>query len=209
MKLTPQQHLPIVVVTLAAISNLIDRSHASPDAAYLSGRKYPKLLQLLPRRADSSYTLNERNSFTNKLINGWTIEADKRIEIILYFLVKQEFKSNNVDEIEKKLNGYVRFTTNETECSGFNPDTTSDEIFKLKFLIERSKLQHVSSSNTTLLVAETEVLFKYNPRVYFTCLHFSFRDPAEIQLNKLDFVHQGTWFLTFLDASITNKTLLT
>jgi hypothetical protein len=46
---------------------------------------FPKLLYLVPVNNKISYTINEANSYTNKITNGWLFDSDKKIR--LYCLI--------------------------------------------------------------------------------------------------------------------------
>jgi len=155
-----------------------------------------------------SFTINEANSITNKITNGWVLDSDKNIRLYFYLLIKEQI--NNLDEIERS---FVFFSTNKNKCVSENFDkrneTESSYMFSLKFNSDRSKFYNSNSKKQTLirnqdgmdaankntfLVAEADINLKYNPSKYYACVYFekknsSFNDKNETFLSK--FVHQG------------------
>ena len=163
------------------------------------------LLYLIPKRADSSYTLNERNSFTNKLVGGWIFDADQEIDVLVYLLVDNIHfnikSSQNVNDydLNNDLTSFIYFTTNDSNCNkirgGGGGGKVSDE-FKLTYIKERSRLS-LSNSANSLLVAEASIKFKHSSDKYYTCLNLSSTYPT---------VHQGT--KNIFTHIITTKELL-
>jgi len=168
---------------------------------------FPKLLYLVPVNNEISYTINEANSYTNKITNGWLFDSDKKIGLYFYLLVKEQI--NSLDEIEKS---FVFFTTHQNECilNEFETDLTN-YVFSLKFNSKRSKFHNSNSmkrkfirnqnsldkANTnTFLVAEANIQLKYNSSKYYACVYFEKkRNSSSNNKNETfflsKFVHQG------------------
>lgn len=191
--------------------------------------EYPKILYLGPRDYKSAYTLNEKDSLTNKLRTGWVLKANQRVDFLAYILVQS--KITNLDEIDSS---HVYFTIDENECKNrsfnFFNDNTESSLFKLDFIKERSRLynyeqinnrkarkllprdisakfQQLQQSETTLLVAQISVELKHNSNKYYTCLSFQKKTahlfPGE---QILHFTHQGK--NNVFTQIITNEDLL-
>jgi hypothetical protein len=165
---------------------------------------FPKLLYLVPVNNKISYTINEANSYTNKITNGWLFDSDKKIGLYFYLLVKEQI--NSLEEIEKS---FVFFTTNQNECilnefENFdeqNENELINYVFSLKFNSKRSKFHNSNSMNSldkantnTFLVAEANIQLKYNSSKYYACVYFEKKRNSSNNKNAKflsKFVHQG------------------
>jgi hypothetical protein len=165
---------------------------------------------LVPRHSKSAHQINERNTLTNKLENGWLIKANENIELLLYVLVAEDIK--NLNEIKA---GIIYFTTDPSECKPRHSDGDADTdrdtelFFQLTFLKGKSKTHAGSvnsnpsggdgnasggdpfaylptnppASNSTLLVANVDVNIVHNDAKYYTCFYFAKKEHPDDALD--------------------------
>jgi hypothetical protein len=161
---------------------------------------YPKLLYLVPKDYQLEYTLNEKDSLTNKVKTGWVLHENENLDFLAFIVVAEAVET--LDDIQ---DGYVFFTTNFQNCdlsaaNSSKKNKENSDLFKLKFLKGRSKFSNLAALNiisrrprrwtpssdvdsaaasttttvpSSLIVAEFNLKLTYQNEKYFTCLHFS------------------------------------
>ncbi len=167
--------------------------------------EFPRLIYMTPKEP-AELTLNEKNSFTNELNFGWVLKESQDIDFLFYLFVK-----GRVTDLTEIDTSFVYFTTSQNTCNlsapyeVYNPATKYPKeaqlVFKLEFIVERSKLFQTNnlnrvmrrrsrlhkietrsadgapvldtSVNSTLLVGHSVIMLRYSPTNYYACVHFS------------------------------------
>jgi hypothetical protein len=113
--------------------------------------EFPKLLYMVPESHTGEHTFSEKDSLTNKVINGWVLNADEYVNIGVYMLVEEQ-----IDNPSDIAAGFIYFTNDETKCSEEEIEqlsladangasviggssTAVNQIYKLTFSEARSK----------------------------------------------------------------------
>ncbi|RNA34637.1 metal transporter CNNM4, partial [Brachionus plicatilis] len=186
----------IVEITIFTLLNVVYGTKSSN----VNEISFPKLLYSTPKSGDNSHTLNELDPLTNELKKGWIFKADKEIQILFYILVDSKITNFNLVG-----DSYVFFTNNPSSCS----DSASHELFKIKFLEDRSKIHDLSNENirrrkarqpgknelfseieTTLLVGQADIILSHSSDKYYTCVSYAKNYTAN-EKAQIEFSHQG------------------
>lgn len=111
---------------------------------------FPHLMYMAPKDP-GSYTLNEKDSFTQELNTGWVLKENVEVDFMLYLFVEEQ-----ITDLSQVVNSYVYFTLHQNVCNETNLEVydhtkkyskTATYAFKVDFDGDRSKLYGQKKGN--------------------------------------------------------------